>query len=141
HRFREWCYVALLRAMDAIGDRSGVTAREVVERHEEKLLQIGPVLERVHNELLDPLISRSFEIMQRQGLLPDAPEMLQGQGLRVEYVSALAQTQRMLGLRDIERMVGFAGQIAQLDPSAIHYIDGHRVLLEYGKYYGDKSNS
>src|SRR5699024_455292 len=53
-RIREACYVDLFRAMDAIGERSGVTAREVIERHEENLLQIGPVLERVHNELLDP---------------------------------------------------------------------------------------
>jgi|SRR5690625_59344 len=135
-RIREAFYVDLFRAMDAIGERSGVTAREVIERHEEKLLQIGPVLERVHNELLDPLISRSFEILQSQGVFPEAPEEMLGQELQVEYVSALAQAQRMVGLRNIERMVGFAGQLAQFDPSVIPYLNGPAMLREYGKISG-----
>jgi hypothetical protein len=33
---------------------SPVTAREIAERHEEKLLMLGPVLERLHDELLGP---------------------------------------------------------------------------------------
>ena len=37
-----------------------MTATEVAERHEEKLLMLGPVLERLHNELLDPLIDLSL---------------------------------------------------------------------------------
>ena len=32
------------------------TATEVAELHEEKMLMLGPVLERLHNELLNPLI-------------------------------------------------------------------------------------
>lgn len=135
-RIRDAFYVDLFRAMDAIGERSGVTAREVVERHEEKLLQLGPVLERVHNELLDPLISRTFEILQKQGVFPDPPEMLEGMELQVEYVSALAQAQRMVGLKNIERMVGFVGQIAQADPSVIPFLDGPKIIQEYVKISG-----
>lgn len=136
HRINEAFYVDLFRAMDAIGERSGVTAREVVERHEEKLLQIGPVLERVHNELLDNLISRSFEILQRQGVLPEAPEALQGQELQIEYVSALAQAQRMVGIKNMERLVGFIGGIAGIDPSVAPFMDGPKIVAEYAKISG-----
>ena len=47
-----------------------MTATEVAERHEEKLLMLGPVLERLHNELLDPLVESTFTHMVRAGLLP-----------------------------------------------------------------------
>ena len=36
-------------------DRKQITAREVAEKHEEKLLMLGPVLERLHTELLDQI--------------------------------------------------------------------------------------
>ncbi len=34
---------------------------------------LGPVLERLHDELLDPLVTRVFNIMARQGLFDDLP--------------------------------------------------------------------
>lgn len=47
-------------------DRREITAREIDERHEEKLLQLGPVLERLNDEVLDNLIDRTFSIMVRR---------------------------------------------------------------------------
>ena len=49
----------------AFSDRRQITAREIEERHEEKLLMLGPVLERLNDELLRPLIDRTFNIMVR----------------------------------------------------------------------------
>jgi hypothetical protein len=42
---------------------SPVTAREIAERHEEKLLMLGPVLERLHDELLGPKVEITFQKM------------------------------------------------------------------------------
>ena len=58
-----------------------MTATEVAERHEEKLLMLGPVLERLHNELLDPLIDITFNRMIENNLIPPAPPELQGMEL------------------------------------------------------------
>jgi hypothetical protein len=49
-----------------------MTATEVAERHEEKLLMIGPVLERISNELLYPLVETTFTHMMEAGLVPPA---------------------------------------------------------------------
>lgn len=117
-------------------DRRQITAREVVEKHEEKLLQLGPVLERVHNELLDPAISRTFEIAQRGGYLPEPPEALMNIDLRVEYISVLAQAQRLVGLEGIERVTAFAGQMMALDPSARHKVNTSRAISEYADTVG-----
>src|SRR6266571_4168350 len=51
-----------------------ITAREVQERHEEKLLALGPMLERMNDELLDPLVDRVFGIMSRAGIIPEPPQ-------------------------------------------------------------------
>jgi hypothetical protein len=40
--------------MLANDQRSGITAREIAERHEEKLLMLGPVVERQNDEMLGP---------------------------------------------------------------------------------------
>jgi hypothetical protein len=55
-----------------------MTATEVAERHEEKLLMLGPVIERLHNELLDPMIDLTFQRMIEANILPPIPNELQG---------------------------------------------------------------
>lgn len=79
-----------------------MTATEVAERHEEKLLMLGPVLERLHNELLDPLVDITFTRMLQAGIVPPAPEELQGMDLNVEFVSMLAQAQRAIGTNSVD---------------------------------------
>lgn len=90
-----------------------MTAREVAERREEKLLQLGHVLEKLQDELLEPLVNRALAILERKGLLPEAPEELKGQAYKVEYVSMMAQAQKTLGLTAIDRTAGFVANLAQ----------------------------
>lgn len=118
----------LLLAQD---NRSGVTAREVQEKHEEKLIMLGPVLERLQDELLDPLIDRTFNTALRAGILPPPPQELQGTQLQVEYVSILAQAQRAVGLASIDRMLNTTVGYSQADPSVLDNIDGDAVVREY----------
>ena len=100
-----------------------MTAQEVIERHEEKMIMLGPVLERLHAELLDPLIMRTFGVMERAGMLPEPPEELQGMEMKVEYVSILAQAQKMVGMKGIQEFLGFVGQIAGMNPEVIERVD------------------
>jgi len=117
-------------------DRRQITAREVAEKHEEKLLMLGPVLERLHTELLDPLIDRTFNILQGAGVLPPPPPELQGKDLNVEYVSVLAQAQRIVATGAVDRLVGFVGQASAIYPEARHKIDITRAIDEYSESLG-----
>jgi hypothetical protein len=117
-------------------DRSNMTAREVAERHEEKLLMLGPVIERLEGDLLDPLIDRTFSIMLRKGQIPEPPQELQGMDLKVEYISILAQAQRMVGTTSIEKIAGFAGNLAAVQPDVLDVIDFDEALIEYGTMLG-----
>ncbi len=117
-------------------ERKQITAREVAERHEEKLLMLGPVLECLESELLDPLIDRTFAIMLRTGLIPEPPEELQGKDLKVEYVSILAQAQKMVGTTAIEQVCGFVAQLAGVSPDVLDKIDWDEAVETYAEYVG-----
>lgn len=113
--------------------RSNITAREIQERHEEKLLMLGPVLERLQSELLNPLIDRVFGILFRNGYLPPPPEELEEVELQVEYVSIMAQAQKLVGIGAIERLASFVGNLAGADPSVIDKVDMDQMVDEYAQ--------
>jgi len=122
--------------MLANSDRRQITAREVAEKHEEKLLMLGPVLERLHTELLDPLIDRTFDILQINGVLPPPPEELSGKELGVTYVSVLAQAQRLVNTGAIDRIAEFAGNLSGIWPGARHKINAEQAVDEYSNALG-----
>lgn len=119
-------------------DRRQITAREVAERHEEKLQMLGPVLERLRDELLDPLIDRIFGILDRRGQIPPPPQEIQGRPLKVEYISILAQAQQAIGIQQVERFVGFVGSMAGSIPEVLDKVDADKVVDEYGTRIGIK---
>ena len=135
-RIRRAFYEDLFLMLAQSEQTQPVTAREIEERHEEKLLALGPVLERTNDELLDPLIDRVFNIMLRKGLVPQAPPELEGVDLKVEYISVMAQAQRLVGLTGQDRfMTTMLGLIEQF-PETRYKIDTNRVVDNYGEILG-----
>jgi hypothetical protein len=113
-----------------------MTATEVAERHEEKLLMLGPVLERLHNELLSPLVDITFTRMVAAGAMPPAPQELQGMDLNVEFVSMLAQAQRAIGTNAVDRFVGNLGAIARMKPDILDKFDQDQWADVYADMLG-----
>lgn len=113
-----------------------MTATEVVERREEKLLQLGTVLERLQNDLLSPLHERAFSILLARGLIPPPPEELQGGELRIEFLSNMAQAQKAAGIVAIQRFLGAALQAAQAIPSILDKVDSDQIMDETATMLG-----
>ena len=130
------CFYEDLFLMLANSDRRQITAREIEERHEEKLLMLGPVLERQNEDLLDPLIDRTFAIMMRRGEVPAPPAEIAGQELKVEYISIMAQAQKMVATSGLERFVGFVGNLASAKPEIADKLDFDQVVDEYSDMLG-----
>lgn len=119
---------------NAITNMQGIQPRnveEIASRNEEKLTQLGPVIERVSNEKLEIAVDRTFGIMLRGGLLPEAPEELSGQDLKVEFVSILTQMQRMVGIGQIERTTSFIGNLAGAVPEVLDKLNTDEMIDEY----------
>jgi hypothetical protein len=117
-----------------------MTATEVAERHEEKLLMLGPVLERLHNELLSPLIDMTFTRMVEAGVLLPPPPELQGMELSVEFVSMLAQAQRAIGTNSVDRFVGNLGVVANMKPEVLDKFNGDAWADAYADMLGVDPN-
>ncbi len=116
------------------------TAREVMILQQEKLQQLGPVVERLQDEFLSPIIERTYNILERMGAFPPIPddvaERLSAEEVKIEYISPLAQAQKMSGLVNIEQAVAFAGQMSQLWPDAVKKVDPIGAVTEYFEMLG-----
>ena len=111
-----------------------MTATEVAERHEEKLMMLGPVLSRLNNEVLKPLIERTFNILLRQQEFPPPPPELQGAEIQVEYTSMLARSQRAIRANSLDQFLSRIGQVAQFKSEVLQKIDAFRMVDEYADY-------
>ncbi|WP_454618364.1 portal protein [Bradyrhizobium cenepequi] len=135
-RLRQFFYADLflmLTNMEGIQPRNTM---EIAERKEEKLLALGPVLENVYAGQLEPVIDRTFAILNRRRELPPPPRELQNQDLKIEYISILAQAQKAVATGAIERFSGFVGQLAAVKPDVLDKLDADEVADQYGDMLG-----
>lgn len=131
-------FYQLFLMMESLGDQTGRTATEIAERREEKAAVLGPTLESITDEVLDPVIIRVFRLLERAGRIPDLPEALAGTPLQIEYTSILAQAAKANGVSTIERVVQFASGVAQAtgNPAVLDKLDGDQAVDEYSNAVG-----
>jgi len=130
-------FYADLFAMMINSDRRMMTATEVAERHEEKLVLLGPVLQRLNTEFLDPLLEDAFMTAAAAGKLPPMPEALRGVELKIKYVSLLAQAQEAVAAASLERTLSFGGNLAGVFPNILDNIDEDEAFREYADILGN----
>jgi hypothetical protein len=117
-------------------DRRQITAREIDERSEEKLLALGPTVERQQFEKHGPLLENVFHYLASVGKLPQMPDELADAEINIEYTSMLAQAQRAVETGGIERLWAFAGNISAVKPEALDKLDADQSIDEYAEMIG-----
>lgn len=136
-RLDEAFFKPLFLMVSEFADQPNITATQINMLREEKLMQLGPVLERLNDELLDPAIDIVFNMMLERNMLPPPPEEMSGMPLQIEYISVLAQAQKALGIGNIERLMGFAGNMAAgFGPQVLDKIDADQAIDEYADGVG-----
>lgn len=119
-----------------LAQKPQMTATEVLQRVEEKMLLLGPALGRLMNELLDPLIGRSFNILMRLGKLPLPPEEIMGKDYVVEYISPLARAQKLSEAKSLQNYLLLVEGVARLEPAVLENIDVDEIAKEYADIQG-----
>ena len=112
-----------------IQENRTMTATEVMQRNQEKMKILGPVIGRLQQELLQPLIIRVFNIMLRNKQFLPAPEALSNQEVDIEYVSPVAIAQKGSQLESIMRGLELFGSISQIAP-VTDYIDENGLVKQ-----------
>lgn len=112
------------------------TAQEIVAKQQEKMLMVGPVLENI-NEFLTHLFERLIAEMGRRRMIPEFPPEVRHLRFKVEFISPLAQAQKLLGAQAKERLIQFVGQVAQLKGQPIlDLLVGENMVREYADDLG-----
>lgn len=136
-RIEQGMFYDLFRMLDSLGDQTGRTATEIAERKEEKATVLGPTLEIVTDEGLDPIVVRVYRLLERAGRIPPPPDVLASIPLKIEYTSILAQAMKASGTSGIERTAGFVAQMASVfGPSALDKFDVDQAVDEYSDRAG-----
>lgn len=123
-------------SVSSANDSTERTAREIAERHEEKLLSLGPTLEGQSDELHDPVIDLMFAEMVRDGQIPEPPTEIADMAMRVEYISIMAQAQKMVAGKSLENFIMFTGAVASLKPDALDKFDADQAMEDAADMLG-----
>ena len=97
---------------------------------------LGPLTGRLSQELLQPLISRVYNILSRQKAYQPAPEFMANTNLEIEYVSPLAKAQRQGDIQSMTRLLELMTPLSQLDPSIMDYVDSDGISKHLIKILG-----
>lgn len=124
----------------AISDMDGIQPRnelDLTKRDQERLLELGPVLESVNGEYLGQAVERVFKMADRANILPPPPPELQGKPLITKFISTLAMAQRSAGVQTIERVAGYVGSLIQGGmPEAGDKFNYDQSIDEYARSIG-----
>lgn len=119
-RIREAFFVDQLQ----LNEGPQMTATEVIQRTEEKLRLLGPILGRQQFELLRPMVERIFDIMRRGGHFEEAPEILSGKEFQIQYSSQIAKSQRISESQNLTRALSAIAPLVEFDPTIMDIFDG-----------------
>ena len=131
-RIRDCFYIDQLQLQEG----PQMTATEVMQRTEEKIRLLGPILGRQHSELLRPLIERVYEILEKRKLIPQPPQALSGRKIDVKYRSMLAKAQLAQEANNIMRVFQAAAPFIQLDQKAADVINCEEGVKFISNLYG-----
>lgn len=139
-RIKESYNANLFMMLNQMEDKT-MTAREVIERNQEKMTVLGPVVQRMQYEFLSKIIERVYMILDRAQVFPqpqdpEIAEMLAQQDIKIEYISPLAQAQKVAGLTNIEQLFAFMMQLAQANPDIMGKLDFTETVNRYAEMLG-----
>ena len=82
------------------------------------------------------LIDIVFQYALDAGIVPPAPEMIQGKDISVEYVSMVAQAQKMSGVTSTNQYLGVLFNLAQADQTVLDNINFDIMARKTAKMIG-----
>jgi hypothetical protein len=117
-----------------------MTAREVMERSSEKLIQFSPTFARMTTELFNPMLKRIFALLARQGKFPPPPQQLVMLGAvpepEVHYNSRIALAIRQLENAAFIRTSEMLLPYAQIRPDMLDNYDFDEISRDMARNDG-----
>lgn len=100
-----------------------MTATEVMQRTEEKLRLMGPLMGRIQTELLGPVVNRVYDVLSRAGKLPEPPAILAGVPVKITYTSPIARAQEQVEANGLTRALSIVEPLLKYKPDTVDIFD------------------
>lgn len=120
-----------LAVMEARGEGRQRTATEIAMMHQEKLLMLAPTLFRLVDEMHRPTLEGIRAEGIATGVLEPPPPELKASGLKIDFISILAEAHALVRAGSIERMTDYMGRIAQMSPETLDMVDWDGQARKY----------
>ncbi|MBQ8476142.1 hypothetical protein IJ531_03670, partial [bacterium] len=110
------------------------TATEVSELKEEKMVLLSPLLEQIHSALRD-ILRWIYDEELKTGILKPLKEEYQNYRFEIEFISSLAQAQKVSNISSMERFTTFVSNIANsIDPILKSKLNGEKIIEDYAAF-------
>ena len=107
------------------------TAQEIIQIASENLKILGPLLNRFMEELLKPIIIRSFWILYRQGKFPKLMQLMLNNAqtpfaFKIVYLSPIAKAQRLYESQELQNALSFIMPAVQIKPELLDNLNADK---------------
>lgn len=115
-----------------------MTRYEAQERAQENLRAMSPIVGRLQIEFMNPLVERAFRIQEKQGRLPQPPDILleRGASLNIVYVSPMARAQRISEADSLQSAMALLAPLIQASPEMMDNFDGDAIARSTKDWFG-----
>lgn len=129
-------YEDLFLMMSGQESKSHITAAEINEKASERMATLAPVLGQWDQDLSSKIIQNAQIILEQAGRMPVKPAELEGEQLRPEYISILAQAAKVSMMNSLERFANYTTSMAQAqqDPALLKLLNGEAAIRKYADY-------
>lgn len=110
-----------------------MTATEVIDRREEKLRMMAPMIGRLESEFCSPVIMRSFDLLNNYGKIPEPTDLVKQMGISIEYSSPAAEAQKAGKALNTTRFLESIIPLIDLDPEVRHTINYKKYASNLAK--------
>lgn len=112
----------------------GRTATEVNELKEEKMVLLSPLLEQIHSALRQ-ILRWIYDEEIKVGIIEKLPEKYTDNRFEIEFISSLAQAQKVSNISSMERFTTFVSNLANsIDPTLKSKLNSERIIEDYAQF-------
>lgn len=130
-------FADIFRMISNLEGQPNITAFQIAQMKQEQMMMLGPVLHSLNDEMHTKSIDIIFEIMFDAGLIPPPPPGLPpGTELKVQFLSILAQAQKIMQVQQIEQTILSLSQFEAVMPGITDNIDGDLAAKEIAEGNG-----
>ncbi len=106
------------------------TAQEIIQIASENLKILGPLLNRFQEELLKPIITRSFMVLFRAGKFPKLAAVINNLNIqlnfKIVYLSPIAKAQRLYEAQELQNAISMLLPLVQVKTDIVDRIDSDK---------------